>query len=248
MKDDISILVADNDPEIIKNAWMVLNNEGHLVEGVLSGKEAIHKLRQYNYDLVYTALMLRGIDGFTLIKWIKQYRPVTGIVAITDNPLKQSIKEAHKLGIISHIMKPFTAEMLNDVTNKTIEWLKENVLKNEQEEEFKPEMLAELDAVINQCRKTSSHPIRVLLHAQEIFGYLPSMIQKRIAQGLNMYPSEIRGIVSFYSCFRTRPKAVHIPYYTSGIEKAWNSVSCMTGKRAVNAVNEFIQSRQAATQ
>ena len=247
MKDNISIIVVGNDSEIIRSAWKVLNHEGHSVEGVLGGKGAMHKIKQNHYDLVFTDITLSGIiDGITLIKWIRQFRPAIGIVAITGNPLKKTIKEAHELGIISHMRKPFTPKMLKNVTNKTIEWIRGNALKNEQEEEFQPEMLAELDEVINQYGNTPSHAIRVLLHAQEIFGYLPSVIQKRIAQGLNMYPSEIRSIVSFYSCFRTKPEADHIPCYISGVEHAWNSVSWMTGKRAVTAVNDFLKSKQLA--
>jgi CheY-like chemotaxis protein len=246
MKDNISIMVADSDPLTIRNAWTFLNYEGHSVEGVLSGKEAIRKLKQNSYDLVFTDLKLNGIDGITLIKWIKQYRPATGIVALTDTPLKKALKEAHTLGIICHIMKPFSLEMLKDVTTKAMEWVKENALSDEQEEEFHPEVLAELDAVINQYGKTSSHTIRVLLHAQEIIGYLPTKIQKRIAQGLNMFPSEIRSIVSFYSCFRTKPEGKHAPCYISGYEKAWNSVTWMTEKKALHAVNEFLKLRQVA--
>jgi len=241
MKDYISILVADNDPEIIKSALTILYHEGHSVEGVLSGLEAIHKIKQNNYDLVFTDLTLRGMDSITLIKWIKQYWPATGIVAITGNHLKKAIKEAHRIGIISHVMKPFTPEMLINASNRAIEWIKENALKNEQEEGFKPEMFAELDEVINQYGKMSSHAIGVLLYAQRSFGYLPSVIQKRIAQGLNMHPSKIRRIVSFHSCFRTKPDVINTPYYTSGIEKAWNSVTWMTGKKALHAVNEFIK-------
>jgi CheY-like chemotaxis protein len=241
MKDYISIMVADNDPEVIRTSWMVLNDEGHSVEGVLSGREAIHKIRQNNYDLVFTDLALRGIDGITIIKWIKQYRPATGVVAIADSPLKKAIKEAHTLSIISHMMKPFTPETLRDVTNKAIEWIRETALKNEREEEIQPELLAELDEVINQYGRMSSRVIRVLLHAQDIFGYLPSAIQKRIAQGLNMHPSEIRSIVSFYSCFRTKPEGTRAPCYISGYERAWNSVTWMTGKKALHAVNEFIK-------
>lgn len=247
MKDNMSIMVADNDPETIRNAWMFLNYEGHSVEGVLSGKEAIRKIKQNNYDLVFTDLTLSGIDGITVIKWIKQYRPATGIVALTDKPSKKTLKEVHKLGIISHMMKPFSLEMLRDVTAKAMEWINENALKNEQEEEFQPEVLAELDAVINQYGKTPSHAIRVLLHAQEIIGYLPSVIQKRIAQGLNMFPSEIRSIVSFYSCFRTKPEGKRAPCYISGYEKAWNSVTWMTGNKALHAVNDFLKGRQVAS-
>ena len=41
MKDYISILVVDNDPEVIKSALTILYNEGHSVEGVLNGIEAL---------------------------------------------------------------------------------------------------------------------------------------------------------------------------------------------------------------
>ena len=98
MKDYISIMVVDNDPEVLKSALTVLYHEGHSVEGVLSGTEAIHKIRQNSYDLVFTDLTLRNTDSITLIKWIKQYWPATGIVAISGNHLKKAIKEAYRIG------------------------------------------------------------------------------------------------------------------------------------------------------
>ena len=244
MEDRISIMVVDSDPEIIRNAWRALTYEGHVVEGMLSGKEAIPKIKQNNYDLVFTDLALRGIDSITLIKWIKKFRPSTGIVGITDYRSHQTVKEAHTLGIISHILKPFTPGMLRDVTNKAIEIINGTASVTETEEDFHPDKLAELDEVMNQYGNTSSNAVRVLTRAQEIFGYLPSLIQKRIAHGLNMHPSEIRGIVSFYSNFRMQPETPHSPGYISGIEKAWDSVTWMTGTNAVNAVNQFLKGRQ----
>ncbi len=247
MKDYISIMVVDNDPEVLKSALTVLYHEGHSVEGVLSGTEAIHRIRQDIYDLVFTDLTLRGTDSITLIKWIKQYWPATGIVAISDNHLRKATKEAYRIGIITHVMKPLTPEMLIDASDRAMVWIKENALNNEQEEIFKPEMLAKLDEVINQYGRSSNHVIRVLTQAQEIFGYLPSVIQKHIALGLNMHPSEIRAIVSFYSSFRSQPEAPPAPRYVSGIAKAWESVAWMTGENALHSVNEFIKSRQLAS-
>jgi CheY-like chemotaxis protein len=243
MKNHINIIVVDSDPKVIKSAWKALSTEGYNVEGVLSGNEAIYRIKKNNYDLVFTDIKTGGINGTTLIKWIRQNRPAIGIVAFVDNPLTKTIKEAHKLGIISHMRKPFTQKILKDVTKKTIEWINGNALKNEQEEKFQPEMLDELDAVVQRYRGDSGHAIRVLLHAQEIFGYLPSVIQKRVAEGLNMYLSEIRSIVSFYSCFRTKPEIARTPCYVGGIERAWNGVKWMTGKKAADAVNEFIRSK-----
>jgi len=244
MREDINILIVDDDPVILKSASKALCPEGYDVEGVLSGKSAVQKIKQNNYRLVFTDLMMPGIDGITLIKWIRQFRPYIGIVVITGNMMPEAIKEARELGILSYMMKPFTPEMLRDTADKAIEMIKENASEMETEDYIQPSKLAELDKVINNFRKKPGHAIGVLLHAQEILGYIPPMIQKRIALGLNMYPSEVRRIVSFHSCFRTEPKAVHVPGYTSGIEKAWNSVTWMTGNKALHAVDDFIKLRQ----
>ena len=244
MKEQINILVVDDDPVILKSAWKALSAEGYNVEGVLSGKKALQKMKQNYYRLVFTDLKMPGIDGISLIKWIKHSRPDIGIVVITGNPLPETIKEAHELGILSHMMKPFTPKMLKEVVKKTIELTASNTLQKEPKEEYPPAMLEELDTVIHQYRKNPGHAIRVLLQAQEIFGHLSPAIQKHIAQELNMYPSEIRSIVSFYSCFRTKPEGKHAPCYISGTERAWNSVTWMTGKKAADAVNEFIRCKQ----
>ncbi len=39
----------------------------------------------------------------------------------------------------------------------------------------------------------------------------------------------------------------HVPGYTNGAERAWNSVKWMTGKKAADAVKEFIRSKQTIT-
>ena len=259
MREHINILIVDDEPVILKSVWKILSPEGYNVEGVLSGKKAVQKLKQNNYRLVLTDLKMPGIDGITLIKWIRQFRPHTGIVVITANLLPETSQEARELGVLSCILKPFTPDMLRDAANKAIEMIEGNTseielekdmlpaklagyaLEIESEEDVQPVKLAELDKLINQYRNESSHAIRVLSHAQEILGYLPPIIQNRIAQGLNMFPSEIRSIVSFYSCFRTKPKGGHAPYYITGIEKAWNSVTWMTGQKALHSVNEFIK-------
>ncbi|MHC4726194.1 MAG: NAD(P)H-dependent oxidoreductase subunit E [Planctomycetota bacterium] len=209
MKDNINILVVDDDPIIIMSSERVLKAEGYNMEGAHSAKEAMHRIEHNNYDLVLTDLNMLELGGLALIKWLKQFRPSIGIVVITASLLQETIKEALQLGINEHMMKLSIPAVLRDAINRTIEWTRGNALENEQEKEFPPAMLAELDKVINQYRKKPNSAIPVLLCAQEIFGYLPPKIQQRIAQGLNIYPSEICSIVSFYSCFRTKPKAEH---------------------------------------
>ena len=48
--------------------------------------------------------------------------------------------------------------------------------------------------------------IPVLHEAQEVYGYLPIEVQKKISEGLNVPLSEIYGVVTFYTQFSLNPK------------------------------------------
>ncbi len=245
MGDKMKILFVDDDPIILKSAERALIPEGHTVEGALNGKEAMARIEQNNYDLVFTDLKMPGIDGISLIRWLRQFRPDIGIVVMTGYLLPETIKEAHKLGIIVHMMKPFTPEALKSITNETIEWIRENSLENEQKEDFHPSMLAELDNIIHQYRNVPSSAILVMLHVQEIFGYLSSALQKRIAKGLNLYPSEIHSIVSFYPCFRTKAKDDYVASHIRGSAGVIKGIIPKTGKRVTDAVKEYIKWKES---
>lgn len=63
-----------------------------------------------------------------------------------------------------------------------------------------------LDSFINSLPTKDGSLIQVLHHAQEIFGFLPKEVQLYIAKSLNIPPSKVYGVVSFYSYFTTEPK------------------------------------------
>ncbi len=211
MADDIKILVVDDEPVIIRSCETILRSEGYNAEGSLGGKEAILKMEKNAYDLVFTDLKMPEVDGITLIRWIKQKRPDTGIVIITGYPSQDTMKEALELGIIDYVPKPFTPAVLLDVTQRAVEWIRKKapVVAEKAEEEFPPAMLEELERVIKQYKDVPGNSIPVLQRCQEIVGYLPPQIQKRIAKGLNLTPAQIHSIVSFYSFFTMKPRGDH---------------------------------------
>ena len=146
------------------------------------------KLEQGDYDLVFTDLKMPEVDGITLIRWIKKARPSIGILIITGYPSQDTIKEAIELGIIDYIPKPFTPSVLLDVTQRAVEWARGGKPEEKKaSEEFPPAMAAELDRVIEQFKSRPGCLIPVLQRAQEIVGYLPPVVQKRIAKGLNLH-------------------------------------------------------------
>lgn len=78
-----------------------------------------------------------------------------------------------------------------------------------QGQEFTSEQLAAVDAVIERYKGKPGSLIPVLEDIQEILGYLPKSIQRRVAIGLGIPLSEVYGVVTFYSFFTMVPRGKH---------------------------------------
>jgi len=204
------ILIVDDELVVVKSAERVLLGEGYNIEGALGGREAILKLEQNDYDLVFTDLKMPEVDGITLIRWIKKAKPSVGIVIITGYPSQDTMKDALELGIIDYVPKPFTPAVLIDVTERAVEWTKGRKAAEEKpKEEFPPSMQAELERVITDYKNIPGSLIPVLQRAQEIVGYLPPVVQKKVSKGLNIPEAEVHSVVSFYSFFTMKPRGDH---------------------------------------
>jgi NADH:ubiquinone oxidoreductase subunit E len=75
--------------------------------------------------------------------------------------------------------------------------------------EFTPAQIDGLDGIINKHRGKAGGLIPVLEETQVLLGYLPVAVQKRIAAGLNLPPSRVYGVVTFYSFFTMKPRGKH---------------------------------------
>ena len=69
-----------------------------------------------------------------------------------------------------------------------------------------PEQAEKLDALIAANKDIKGAAMPVLQGAQEIYGYLPEEVIRRIAAGLGHPFEEIYGIATFYSQFSLNPK------------------------------------------
>lgn len=63
-----------------------------------------------------------------------------------------------------------------------------------------------LKEVIEKHKDRRGALIPVLHEAQEIYGYLPAEVQKKICEGLGIPLTEIYGVVTFYTQFSLKPK------------------------------------------
>jgi len=73
-----------------------------------------------------------------------------------------------------------------------------------------PEELTKIDRIIARYKGKHGSLIPALKESQDVCGYLPKQVQRRIAEGLNLSPSQVFGVVSFYAFFTTVPRGRHI--------------------------------------
>ena len=73
-----------------------------------------------------------------------------------------------------------------------------------------PEMYRKIDEIIARYKDKPGSLIPVLQQAQDVCGYLPHAVQRYIAQGMNMSPSVVFGVATFYSFFTLVPRGKHV--------------------------------------
>ncbi|MDO8283077.1 MAG: NAD(P)H-dependent oxidoreductase subunit E [Thermodesulfovibrionia bacterium] len=212
------ILIVDDEPDVLKSCENILRHEGYTIDSAGSGPEAIDFLQKNEYDIVFTDIEMPEDSGIEVIRWINNSKPGTGVVAIADNPTQDSIRETLKLGIVDYLPKPFTQPVLIDAAFKAVSFMRErrSYEKSSEEEAMaakEKEIAAksdELDKIIANHRDTPGGLIPILQQAQELIGYLPASVQRKIARGINIPVAEVHGVVSFYSFFSMKPKGRHV--------------------------------------
>jgi|Deesub1362A_J573_1020465.scaffolds.fasta_scaffold00013_9 NADH-quinone oxidoreductase subunit E/NADP-reducing hydrogenase subunit HndA len=204
-----NVLVVDDEQIVLTSCERILEPEGYDVDTAISAKAALAMLQEKPYDLVITDIKMPEMDGLEFIRQIRAKDPDMNVVLITGYPSQESIKEALSLRIIDYLPKPFSPALLTEVTHKAVEFKKKGVSPEPAVEDYTEEVAAKLDEIINRYKDKPGSLIPVLQEAQELVGYLPPVVQRHIARGLNLSVSEVHGVVSFYSFFTMKPKGKH---------------------------------------
>ena len=108
-------LVVDDDPGIRQLIARILVNSGWESISVLSGEEALAKLRGQQFDLVFLDLVMAGMNGAETIRAIRRLDPGARVVIVTAYPDSALMYQALKAGPLAVMRKPFTLEELQSV-------------------------------------------------------------------------------------------------------------------------------------
>lgn len=112
------ILVVDDEPSVLAMVRMVLELEGHVVETVDDGEQALAALDLATFDLVLLDVMMPGLSGFEVAREIRARRDFGNVpvVFVSAKAEREDIWTGWQLGADSYLTKPFdTDELVSEV-------------------------------------------------------------------------------------------------------------------------------------
>jgi two-component system, chemotaxis family, chemotaxis protein CheY len=119
-----SILAVDDSATVRKFVSVALTMQGFTVVTACDGMDALEKLPNQQVDIVITDLNMPNMDGFELIKALRDnpaYKdiPVIILTSLTDDVSKD---RGAGLGVNSYLVKPFSLEKIQYEVSKYVNW------------------------------------------------------------------------------------------------------------------------------
>ncbi len=105
------ILVIEDEERMARFVRLNLEQDGFQVSEALTGREGLDKLRTFMPDLILLDIMLPDLDGFELLKMIREIDTVP-VIMLTAKSEEEDKVRGLELGADDYITKPFSPREL----------------------------------------------------------------------------------------------------------------------------------------
>lgn len=114
MDNEKTIMVVDDNPDIITIVRTILEGKGYNVLSAYSGAELFTSIEQQKPDLVVLDIMMPQMDGLEVLTRLKGSADTSAIpvILLTAKVQYEDVLGGYKLGADYYITKPFTSTQL----------------------------------------------------------------------------------------------------------------------------------------
>ena len=102
----MKILIAEDDRELRQLFAHVLNRQGYAVTGVSNGQEALDAMDKNFFDLIITDIMMPVIDGYELVRQLREVGNTTPVLMITAKDAFDDMRMGFQFGVDDYMVKP----------------------------------------------------------------------------------------------------------------------------------------------
>ena len=114
------ILVIDDEESIRFTFERFMRNAGYEVETSASLKDAVNRISESVYDLVFADILLGGDSGVDVLRAMREQDIVSPLIFITGYPNLHTASEAVRLGAFDYLAKPVDKDALLRITLRAL--------------------------------------------------------------------------------------------------------------------------------
>jgi DNA-binding response OmpR family regulator len=102
----LKILIAEDDRELRQLFAHVLTKHGYTVSGVSDGQQALEAMSGDYYDLIISDIMMPVVDGYELVRQLRQTGCITPVLMITAKDAFDDMRLGFQSGVDDYMVKP----------------------------------------------------------------------------------------------------------------------------------------------
>ena len=118
MEKNKTVMVVDDNPDIVTIVKTILEGKGYGVQSAYSGQEVFNLLSEQKPDLIVLDIMMPQMDGLEVLTRLKG-EPSTAtipVILLTAKVQYEDVLGGYKMGADYYITKPFTStQLLNGI-------------------------------------------------------------------------------------------------------------------------------------
>lgn len=103
----MKLLLADDEPDMIRALSAILTHEGYKVDAVCDGAEALEKAAAVSYDGLILDIMMPKLDGLAVLSALRDKDILTPVLLLTAKSQTEDKISGLDCGADDYLTKPF---------------------------------------------------------------------------------------------------------------------------------------------
>ncbi|RLC95281.1 MAG: hypothetical protein DRI39_00610 [Chloroflexi bacterium] len=120
MKEHGSVLVVDDNVDLLNSLSSILRKSGYQVDVAEDGLTAVDKSKKHSFDVILMDVVMPGMDGLEAFRKIRQINPGAKVILMSAYYDDEAMQEVLNEGAHEAVCKPFDVAWLMDMIKKIV--------------------------------------------------------------------------------------------------------------------------------